>query len=192
MSDIDTTSTEAPADVPAEPETTQVDPAEAIRAEVHREYAGRLAQAELRAQAALDGIAFPDGFLGLLDMYKLLGDDGEPCADAIALALKPFQATRSRNSLSFRESATTAAPEASPLQFLSTPATDNHPEATWHRPTRIRRPLPSFQRSGIRHFLPSMIRYLFGLPRFAATGSMRAPSEPRVMSSASTVWRLRP
>ncbi|MGW2319866.1 hypothetical protein [Streptomyces sp. GS7] len=78
---------------PAEPEPANApDPAEAIRAEIQREYAGRLAQAELRAEAAKAGVDFPDGFIDLLDLSKLLGEDGEPAAEAIALALKPFQA----------------------------------------------------------------------------------------------------
>ncbi|MFE2108282.1 hypothetical protein ACFXAF_20795 [Kitasatospora sp. NPDC059463] len=82
--------------MPAEPEATpvQADPNEAIRAEIHQEYSTRLVHAELRIQAALGGFQFPDGFLNLLDSSKLLGEDGEPSADAISLALKPFDELR--------------------------------------------------------------------------------------------------
>ncbi|MEU9879897.1 hypothetical protein [Streptomyces phaeochromogenes] len=54
------------------------DPAEAIRAEIRREYAGKLAQAEVKAQAAKAGIAIPEGFADYLDTSKLLGEDGQP------------------------------------------------------------------------------------------------------------------
>ncbi|EFG07222.1 Hypothetical protein SCLAV_2149 [Streptomyces clavuligerus] len=51
----------------------------------------RLAHAELRVEATRAGIDLPDGFVELLDLSKLLGEDGEPSADAIGLALQPFQ-----------------------------------------------------------------------------------------------------
>ncbi|MFJ4791915.1 hypothetical protein [Kitasatospora purpeofusca] len=73
---------------------TQADPAQAIRAAIHKEYSTRLVHAELRIQAALGGFQFPEGFLDLLDSSKLLSEDGEPCADAIGLALKPFDELR--------------------------------------------------------------------------------------------------
>lgn len=85
-----------PESVLATPEvpTAPADPTDAIRSEIHQEYATRLVHAELRVQAAMGGFQFPDGFLNLLDSTKLLGEDGEPSADAISLALKPFEVRR--------------------------------------------------------------------------------------------------
>ncbi|WP_405998612.1 hypothetical protein [Streptomyces sp. NBC_00829] len=70
---------------------TASDPAEAIRADIHREYAGKLAQAEMKAQAAKAGIALPEGFADYLDTSKLLGEDGQPSSEAVAKLLEPFQ-----------------------------------------------------------------------------------------------------
>ncbi len=66
-------------------------PSEYARVEVEREYAGRLAHAELRAQAAQAGIKLSDGFTDYLDPSKLLGEDGTPSAEAIGKALAPFK-----------------------------------------------------------------------------------------------------
>lgn len=73
------------------PEAMSADPSDSIRAEVEQEYAGKLAQAELRAHAAQAGITLPEGFTGYLDSSRLLGDDGNPSAEAIAKVLEPFQ-----------------------------------------------------------------------------------------------------
>lgn len=67
------------------------DHAEAIRAEVQSEYAGKLAHAELRAQAAKDGISLPEGFTEYLNTSKLLEEDGSPSVKEIAKLLEPFQ-----------------------------------------------------------------------------------------------------
>ncbi|MBT2401065.1 hypothetical protein [Streptomyces sp. ISL-100] len=67
------------------------DPAEEVRAGIHRENAGKLAQAELKAQAAQAGIKLPDGYTDYLDTSKLLGEDGNPSAESIGEALKPFE-----------------------------------------------------------------------------------------------------
>ncbi|MCX4684688.1 hypothetical protein OG401_10265 [Kitasatospora purpeofusca] len=77
---------------PGSPEAMPADPAQAIRAEIHREYAGKLALAELRAQAAKDEITLPDGFTDFLDMSKLLDTDGQPVEDVINQVLNPFRA----------------------------------------------------------------------------------------------------
>ncbi|MFE4330937.1 hypothetical protein ACFRQM_16325 [Streptomyces sp. NPDC056831] len=68
-----------------------VDPADAIRAEVQREYAAKLAQAEIKTHAAQAGINLPDGFTDYLDASKLLGEDGRPSAEAMNQALAPFK-----------------------------------------------------------------------------------------------------
>jgi hypothetical protein len=85
---------EDPGSLPATPEVlaAPVDPTEAIRAEMHREYAGRLALAELRAQAVKDEINLPEGFTDFLDMSKILGDNGQPAEESIKQVLKPFRA----------------------------------------------------------------------------------------------------
>ncbi|MFF1794823.1 hypothetical protein ACFVXQ_11495 [Kitasatospora sp. NPDC058263] len=88
MSDIEMTVDEGSDSVPATPEDTAApadptDPTAAIRSEIHQEYATRLVHAELRIRTAVGGFQFPDGFLDLLDSSKLLGEDGEPCTDAI-------------------------------------------------------------------------------------------------------------
>ncbi|MFD5562723.1 hypothetical protein [Kitasatospora griseola] len=62
--------------------------------DLHREYARRLAQAEMKAQAAMSGIALSDGFLSLLDCSKLIDEGGDPSADAIALVLTQFRAAQ--------------------------------------------------------------------------------------------------
>lgn len=72
------------------PATVPADPADSIRAEVQREYAAKLAQAELRAQAAQAGIKLGEGFTDYLDASKLLGEDGTPSAEAIGRALAPL------------------------------------------------------------------------------------------------------
>lgn len=74
------------------PEPGPADPAEAIRAEVHREYAGKLALAELRIQAAKDEIDLPKGFTDYLDLSKLTDDEGQPSEEVISQVLKPFRA----------------------------------------------------------------------------------------------------
>ncbi|GCD45361.1 hypothetical protein [Streptomyces paromomycinus] len=83
MSDPQTDS-HSPAPVPA-------DGSDAVRAEVQREYAAKLAHAELRAQAAQAGIKLGEGFTDYLDPSKLLGEDGTPSAEAIGKALAPFK-----------------------------------------------------------------------------------------------------
>lgn len=70
---------------------TAPDATETIRADIHREYAGKLAQAEMKAQAAKAGIALPEGFADYLDTSKLLGEDGQPSSEAVAKLLEPFQ-----------------------------------------------------------------------------------------------------
>ncbi|MFG3405943.1 hypothetical protein [Streptomyces sp. NPDC048142] len=70
------------------------DPAEAIRSEVVREYGGKLAKAEFRAQAAIEGVPLSSEFIDLLDFSKLVGEDGNPSAEAIKTALQPFQGLR--------------------------------------------------------------------------------------------------
>ncbi|MEU9102391.1 hypothetical protein [Streptomyces sp. NPDC048361] len=66
------------------------DPSHAVRADVQREYAAKLAKAEFRAQAAQSGVTLGDGFTEYLDTSKLLGEDGTPSAEAIAKALAPM------------------------------------------------------------------------------------------------------
>ncbi|GGV14525.1 hypothetical protein [Streptomyces spectabilis] len=83
MSDHQTDSHSA-APVPA-------DGSESVRAEVRREYAAKLAQAELKAHAAQAGIKLAEGFTDYLDSSKLLGEDGSPSAEAIAKALEPLK-----------------------------------------------------------------------------------------------------
>ncbi|MFF7391001.1 hypothetical protein ACFZAE_21495 [Streptomyces scabiei] len=72
-------------------EGTTPDPAEAIRAEFQREFAGRLARVETEAHAAKAGIALPQGFTDYLDASRLLGEDGKPSVEAISKVLEPFQ-----------------------------------------------------------------------------------------------------
>ncbi|MFJ2609680.1 hypothetical protein ACIO13_32570 [Streptomyces sp. NPDC087425] len=72
------------------PETAPADPSHSVRAEVEREYAGKLAQAEFKNHAAQAGINLPDGFTDYLDAAKLLGDDGKPSVEAMNKALAPF------------------------------------------------------------------------------------------------------
>lgn len=86
MSDPQTDS-HSPAQVPA-------DGSDAVRAEVQREYATKLAKAELRTQAAQAGIKLGDGFTDYLDASKLLGEDGNPSAEAIGKALAPLAAAQ--------------------------------------------------------------------------------------------------
>ncbi|WP_380284330.1 hypothetical protein [Kitasatospora purpeofusca] len=65
---------------PGSPEVMPADPAQAIRAEIHREYAGRLALAEVRAQAAIAGVTV------LADYYDpncFLSEDGTTNTEAI-------------------------------------------------------------------------------------------------------------
>ncbi|MFI0912893.1 hypothetical protein [Streptomyces abikoensis] len=69
------------------------DPAGAIRAEVEREYAAKLAISELKAQAARDGAKVSDAFFDYVDPSKLLGEDGWPSAEVIKRALEPYQPT---------------------------------------------------------------------------------------------------
>ncbi|WP_159399645.1 hypothetical protein [Streptomyces alboflavus] len=78
------TDSHSPAPVPA-------DGSDSVRAEVQREYAAKLAQAELKAHAAQAGIKLADGFTDYLDASKLLGEDGTPSAEAIAKALEPLK-----------------------------------------------------------------------------------------------------
>ncbi|WCH92059.1 hypothetical protein POD33_07930 [Streptomyces moderatus] len=79
----------------AEPisEAMPADPSDPVRAEVEREYSGRLARAELKGYAAQAGINLPDGFTDYLDGSKLLGKDGKPSAAAMDKALAPFKST---------------------------------------------------------------------------------------------------
>ncbi|MCC2278507.1 hypothetical protein LKL35_24230 [Streptomyces sp. ET3-23] len=65
--------------------------AETIRAEVRREYAGKLAQAELRAQAARTGAEISDAHVEHLDLSKLVDENGNPSAEVIAAILQPYQ-----------------------------------------------------------------------------------------------------
>lgn len=74
-------SAEAPGGVPSVGDASA---AEMARTELRREYAGRLAQAELKAEAARVGVEFPAGFLDFLDASKLLGEDGNPSDEVIA------------------------------------------------------------------------------------------------------------
>ncbi|MFD6112866.1 hypothetical protein ACFWG0_22510 [Streptomyces yangpuensis] len=67
---------------------------EAVRAEVQREYATRLAKAEVRIQAAQAGIKLGDGFTDYLDTSKLLDENGNPSAEAIGKALAPLAAAQ--------------------------------------------------------------------------------------------------
>lgn len=77
----------------AEPisEAMPTDPSHSVRAEVEREYSGKLARAELKGYAAQAGITLPDGFTEYLDGSKLLGEDGKPSAEAMDKALAPFK-----------------------------------------------------------------------------------------------------
>ncbi|MET8825092.1 hypothetical protein ABZX40_12440 [Streptomyces sp. NPDC004610] len=77
------------------PEARPAEPADAVRAEVEREYSGRLTRAELRAYAAESGITVPDGYADYLDLSKLVGEDGKPSAEAMGEALAPFGPGRS-------------------------------------------------------------------------------------------------
>lgn len=72
-------------------EAMPTDSFDSIRAEVEREYAGRLVRAETETQAAKAGITLPQGFTDYLDSSRLLGEDGNPSAEAIAKVLEPFQ-----------------------------------------------------------------------------------------------------
>ncbi|MFE6688767.1 hypothetical protein ACFVFQ_20125 [Streptomyces sp. NPDC057743] len=74
----------SPAPVPA-------DHSDSVRAEVQREYAAKLVQAEVRAHAAQAGINLAQGFTDYLDPSKLLGEDGDPSAEVIARALEPLK-----------------------------------------------------------------------------------------------------
>ncbi|MEU3601678.1 hypothetical protein ABZ714_23600 [Streptomyces sp. NPDC006798] len=76
------------------PDLVPAEPADSIRAEIQREYAAKLAAAELRTQAAKDGITFPDGFTDFLDSSKLVGDDGSPSVEAIGRVLAPWAAAK--------------------------------------------------------------------------------------------------
>lgn len=67
---------------------------DSVRAEVQREYAAKLARAELRAHAAQAGINLGEGFTDYLDPSKLLGEDGNPSAEAISKALAPLAAAQ--------------------------------------------------------------------------------------------------
>ncbi|MGW7088843.1 hypothetical protein ACWGH2_35800 [Streptomyces sp. NPDC054871] len=78
-------------DAEMNPEATPADPSSSIRAEVEREYSGRLARAELKTHAAQAGINLPDGFTDYLDASKLLGEDGKPSLEAMDKALMPFK-----------------------------------------------------------------------------------------------------
>ncbi|QFQ97908.1 hypothetical protein F9278_18680 [Streptomyces phaeolivaceus] len=72
-------------------EGVSADPSDAVRAEVEREFAGRLARAEMENQAAKAGITLPQGFTDYLDSSRLIREDGNPSAEAIAKVLEPFQ-----------------------------------------------------------------------------------------------------
>lgn len=74
-------SAEPPGDIPSAGDASV---AEVARTEVRREYAGKLAQAELKAEAARVGVEFPAEFLDFLDTSKLLGEDGNPSDEVIA------------------------------------------------------------------------------------------------------------
>ncbi|MFE6688002.1 hypothetical protein ACFVFQ_16180 [Streptomyces sp. NPDC057743] len=78
------TDSHSPAAVPA-------DGSDAVRAEVQREYAAKLAQAELKVHAAQAGIKLSSEFADYLDTSKLLGEDGNPSPEAIAKALEPLK-----------------------------------------------------------------------------------------------------
>ncbi|WP_148283195.1 MULTISPECIES: hypothetical protein [Kitasatospora] len=67
---------------------------EDARQEAQREFAPILARAKLKAQAAEDGINLPEEFLDLLDYSKMVGEDSNPSAEIITLALTPFQSTK--------------------------------------------------------------------------------------------------
>jgi hypothetical protein len=70
--------------------TAPADPSQAVRAEVQREYAAKLAKVEFKAQAAQAGVTLGEGFTEYLDTSKLLGEDGTPSAEAITRALAPM------------------------------------------------------------------------------------------------------
>jgi hypothetical protein len=80
MSDAEQVSEAMPADL-----------SDPVRAQVEREYSGKLARAELKGYAAQAGIELPDGFTEYLDGSKLLGEDGKPSAEAMDKALAPFK-----------------------------------------------------------------------------------------------------
>lgn len=73
------------------PQAMPADPSPSVRAEVEREYSGKLARAELKGYAAQAGITLPDGFTEYLDGSKLLGVDGKPSTEAMDKALAPFK-----------------------------------------------------------------------------------------------------
>ncbi|MFD7732828.1 hypothetical protein ACFV6F_20855 [Kitasatospora phosalacinea] len=60
---------------------------QAIREEVHREFAIRLVRAEVRLQAAQAGIEIPAGLMDLIDPSKLLDEGGQPSQEAIDVLL---------------------------------------------------------------------------------------------------------
>ncbi|MFD7732829.1 hypothetical protein ACFV6F_20860 [Kitasatospora phosalacinea] len=64
------------------------------RQEALREFAPILARAQLKAQAAEDGINLPEEFLDLLDYSRIVGEDSNPSAETIALVLTPFQSIK--------------------------------------------------------------------------------------------------
>ncbi|MES9510180.1 hypothetical protein ABWJ92_27805 [Streptomyces sp. NPDC000609] len=80
-----------PQSVSHSPAPMPADPADAIRAEVQREYSAKLARAEVRVHAAQAGISLPDGFADYLDTSKLLGEDGNPSTEAMNRALASFK-----------------------------------------------------------------------------------------------------
>ncbi|MFD7549878.1 hypothetical protein [Streptomyces sp. NPDC059816] len=67
------------------------DPAQAIRAEVHREYAERLVKAEISIQAARAGVKISDTFIRHLNLPAFVGEDGEPSSEAISEVLQSFR-----------------------------------------------------------------------------------------------------
>ncbi|WP_181793616.1 hypothetical protein [Streptomyces sp. WELS2] len=73
------------------PKAMPAAPSDPVRAQVEREYSGKLARAELKGYAAQAGINLPDGFTEYLDGSKLLGEDGKPSAEAMDKALAPFK-----------------------------------------------------------------------------------------------------
>ncbi|WP_240045124.1 hypothetical protein [Streptomyces alboflavus] len=88
------------------PSAEDVSAAEVVRAEVRRECAGKLAQAELKAEAARVGVEFPTGFIDFLDTSKLLGEDGVPSGEAIAKVIglgRPPAESSMRVSLDVRQ-----------------------------------------------------------------------------------------
>ncbi|MFJ5118996.1 hypothetical protein [Kitasatospora sp. NPDC088548] len=73
------------------PEAVPADPAQAIRAEIQREYAGKLALAELRTQAAIAGVTVLAEYY---DPNCFLSEDGTTNTEAVHEAIEKERANQ--------------------------------------------------------------------------------------------------